>query len=894
MRYEDLVGGSGMEILTKVVLEVLKDLVEFLVKSLKSFRVKRIEPSSYRELRCHRPVMELPLEDAIRLVSMPSMARLRGTQTLVRPDSQSIELQDGTYLNVVNGTPDASELYCVAWNSQLLWEGWLNNHKVEDLQENQHTVASCYRLPIPEVLKHTVLAKAKEPWQNVEFSENTLLVEEGDLFQICTWRDGWAYATSLKESWQLKDDTMQKCRRSGWVPIFVLELVGSSLSVLSEHMVQVEVVELAESIADLLKPEGFGDWVLVDDSFPPLAIQEFNALRALQRFKGLEDGYPDLPEECLRIVARSLACGPEEVVDRAYTAYVSGFLAKIALATSTPFERRSKAEDPEILHWVVFYRHTPDINRRVTSKKCLEIAITVEEDCIWEGFRPGGALYAVPDKLLSGDQLLDAMTVEEPGLLGPSREFSAQLMVEEDVEGGIGIVDLPTTAVFLVVDLEDSALAQMREYDPVTDFRENIVPFLDSEPNALPKVAAVLTSVHEWIDAISQDRLNFYSAREEQAETPPAPTTKRATPKKAARVTIARLSAQMVAMQQQLQAVMAQQDILSQTPAPARGSASPAGELANGPAPARMPPLSASLTGGIHPKTAAGLVGPPPRTKAAMEPPATDVDAAVHPIPGSSGNVGEGSMAHALSQQSFALTQLVAHLTGGGDAMADLASSSNAAGLSLNTKGVARREKMQSDLALRSSNYFLQVQQQLYKRMNPAKVVPKSSQELAQSDVSMTAYLERYGGFKSCRDTGLIMWILAHAVDAASMDDFHATKEYIALLVASMEQSALDGGWNVAYILSLMEEPPQQLFSERLQPMASSGRPFAPLVPPQWAAVALSYLKEIEVLSTRKVEMRKPFQKAAAAPSTDPAAPASPKRKPRFPKKPKGGGEESP
>lgn len=191
--------------------------------------------------------MELPLEDAIRLVSMPSMGRLRGTQTLVRPDSQSIELQDGTYLNVVNRTPDASELYCVAWNSQLLWEGWLNSHKVEDLQENQHTVASCYRLPIPEVLKHTVLAKAKEPWQNVEFSENTLLVEEGDLFQICTWRDGWAYATSLKESWQLKDDTMQKCRRSGWVPIFVLELVGSSLSVLSEHMVQEKLSESAVS-----------------------------------------------------------------------------------------------------------------------------------------------------------------------------------------------------------------------------------------------------------------------------------------------------------------------------------------------------------------------------------------------------------------------------------------------------------------------------------------------------------------------------------------------------------------------------------------------------------------------------------------------------------------------
>ena len=196
---------------------------------------------------------------------------------------------------------------------------------------------------------------------------------------------------------------------------------------------------------------------------------------------------------------------------------------------------------------------------------------------------------------------------------------------------------------------------------------------------------------------------------------------------------------------------------------------------------------------------------------------------------------------------------------------------------------------MQAELAQRTSTYFLQVQQQLFKRMNPSRVVPRSAEELGQADVSMTQYLERYGGFRSNRDAGLTMWILAHAMDAAAQDDFHATKEYLALLTAALEQSALDGSWSVAYVLSLMEEPPQQIFADRMQPVSATGRPFAPLVPPSWAAVALSYLKELEVLQTRKTEAKKPAgpPPKAASSTGDDTSPASPKRKPRFPKKPK-------
>eukprot|EP00435_Cladocopium_sp_Y103_P063603 s567_g25.t1 len=634
---------------------------------------------------------------------------------------------------------------------------------------------------------------------------------------------------------------------------FILEVDPDSRQSNAADKLQGQIVDLAESLADLLKPGQFGDWVLVDDQFTPLPPQEFLALQTLLRFHGIEDGPPTIPEECVRQAARALPGPPQSILDRASSAFQQGFWAHVSLVTDTDFSRDPSEPEPEssdFLHWIILYRHTPAINRRVTSKKCLEIAISVEPDCVWKGFRslteltifcagagspvpaqfleegregaqifalplltrPGGTLYAVPDKVLSTNLLLDAMLNDEPSVIGPSREFTAQLMVEEEI--GSGVIDLQSSTTFLAVDLEDSVLNDMREYDIVTDMSEDIVPYFAEEPNALPKLVPVLPFVFEWIDAVAHERLNFYSAREEQ-EVPPMPSTAKraATPKKAARTTLATLASQLATMQQQLQAVVVQQNTLVQGGVTSAGTASHALEHANGPLTTAMPSLSAGATSGTLPKTAARLVGPPPRTKATSPQDVTDVAPPTAPIQG--GPVGgREQMVDVLSQQSVALTQLVAHLTGG-DAMADLSASSSS-NLSLNTKGVARRERMQSELAARTSTYFLQVQQQLYKRMNPARSVPKTPEELAQADISLTSYLERYGGYRHCRETGMIMWILAHAMDAAAQEDFYATKEYMALLTAALEQSALDGGWGIAYLISLMEDPPQQLFSERM------------------------------------------------------------------------------
>ena len=353
-------------------------------------------------------------------------------------------------------------------------------------------------------------------------------------------------------------------------------------------------------------------------------------------------------------------------------------------------------------------------------------------------------------------------------------------------------------------------------------------------------------------------RLHFYSARDEPGVELPkaAPKKVGGAPKK---VTNAQLADQVASLMAQVQLLSARQDAVE--PVVIGGGSSPKADAVNlvgGPKPggtmaARLPALSDGLrTGMVGPQGALNLVGPPPRTKQQpMIPrqsviPATGsgdvIDSGVDPATGV-----DGGIAMAIAQQSMALMALVSHLAGG-DPMHDLASGSSS-GPSLNTKHVARTERMQAALADRSSTYFLQVQQQLFKRMHPARSVPQDLASLQSSGASMTSYLEKYGGYRTSKETGLALWVVAHCMDAAAAGDFEGTKEYLALLSVCLEQSALDGNWNVAFILSLLEDPPVTLFAERMNPVATLGRPFSPLVPPGWAACALSYLKEIEVLT---------------------------------------------
>lgn len=155
--------------------------------------------------------------------------------------------------------------------------------------------------------------------------------------------------------------------------------------------------------------------------------------------------------------------------------------------------------------------------------------------------------------------------------------------------------------------------------------------------------------------------------------------------------------------------------------------------------------------------------------------------------------------------------------------------------------------------------------------------MPRTDAELQVAGLSMLQYLERFGGYRNNRET--------HIMDAMAVADYHTAREHLALLICSLEQSALDGNWNLAFVISLMEEPPIQVFQDRMISLQAHGRPFSALIPSQWAAVALAYLKDLEVLQTKKNESVAK-SKAKAAPTGEEESP-SPRRRPRYPKKPK-------
>ena len=422
--------------------------------------------------------------------------------------------------------------------------------------------------------------------------------------------------------------------------------------------------------------------------------------------------------------------------------------------------------------------------------------------------------------------------------------------------------------------------------------------FVQDSPHLVPQYSALLQQARLWIEQETTERLGFYSAQEE--EVPPAPA-KKASPKPK-RVTVGQLSEQVSSLAtllpgliDQMKSVIERQDRLEAGAVPQPHPSPPA------PKPPHQQSFVTPKGPGLPMPKVTALTGPPPRTRppevqtpalaTGVAGAAPDVDPAFGqpPSPVASLAAPQDAMQAALLQQSQALSTLVGHLVSQQDGgLADL--SSTPGSINLSAKGAAKREKLQAALASRSGDFFLQVMQAAFKRLNPSAPCPASLGDLS-GQVSMCHYLERFGGFGGQREAGYAMWCLAHIADCLIQQDIQGAQEFLALTLVAVDQSVIDHGrWDFAWILTLLEDPPAQLFHARPYSSNPRSRAFSPLSPVAWTTCALQYLKEIDLITTRRLESLGTGPKVAASnPQGEPSpeTPQKPKRQPRYPRKPK-------
>ena len=216
------------------------------------------------------------------------------------------------------------------------------------------------------------------------------------------------------------------------------------------------------------------------------------------------------------------------------------------------------------------------------------------------------------------------------------------------------------------------------------------------------------------------------------------------------------------------------------------------------------------------------------------------------------GEAGGSEMIRAMFAQSTAITALAAQIANmSGDPIGELASSSSG----FTSKGAAGRMKLQQELAAQKGTFFSAVVANMGRRMHPAMMMEATPMQLAGQGITMSKYVERFGGYGKARDFGHVMWQVALIMDYLQMENWQGAMDATALLAVCLEQTALDGSMDVGLLLSLSEDPPSGVFTNRSLAPLSRGKAFAPLASQPWIAVALSYIKELDLITQKRSDL---------------------------------------
>ena len=520
-----------------------------------------------------------------------------------------------------------------------------------------------------------------------------------------------------------------------------------------------------------------------------------------------------------------------------------------------------------------------------------------------------GILLAVPSGYFPADALEEGMDAGPDDLIGPSTSLTIDGGRLEVMDGSPPVAEPGTQVEVVLVDMSPDIVDHL---SLVSDFSgpTTLLHLFMDDPFVYPLKEDLVSAAWDWIVRPEMgERIHYYSAEEvEEAEDElvpdattvqqanhilpgpkpaPAPTLggkkpKATSPKKDKKPTIAQLASSLESIMSTLPVITQKMEELTvRTKAIESRGGDP-----------RVSALSRPLGDlGTHGLQEASVVAPaallkempPPQGAAKMRqlsivPTVAEEEASALSAERIK-DAESGDLLRAMFAQSSAVTALAAQIANlGGDSLGDLSSGVS----SLSSKGASGRMKLQAELAQHKGTFFNAVMANMSRRMNPASPADSSPMDLMSKGVCMTKYVERFGGFGKSRDMGYVMWQVAMIMDYLQAENWSAARDSTALLSVCLEQTAMDSTMDVGLLLALVEDPPSGLFTNRSLAPLSRGRSFAPLADQRWVATALSFIKELDLITQRRSDV----SSSRASSSTDgQAGVPTPKKKPQ----PKGG-----
>ena len=112
----------------------------------------------------------------------------------------------------------------------------------------------------------------------------------------------------------------------------------------------------------------------------------------------------------------------------------------------------------------------------------------------------------------------------------------------------------------------------------------------------------------------------------------------------------------------------------------------------------------------------------------------------------------------------------------------------------------------------------------------------------ADSPQDSFEYVRRHGGFRNRTDVAHAMALVCPIWNALEVGDPETAHARCALALASLDQAARDGRWELAVLAGQAPEPPPEALARH--PAKSLLTPQSPLMAPRWITAAQQYLRD--------------------------------------------------